>query len=42
MKWKWINNYDILNTAKDGCKQVYSILSEDVLDNAKKLFYTNH
>lgn len=28
---------DILTTAKEGCKQVYAILSEDVLEHAKKM-----
>ena len=29
---------DVLDAAKEGCKQVYAILKDLVLENAKKLY----
>lgn len=32
------DDQDILDAAKEGCKQVYAILKDHVLENAKKLY----
>lgn len=32
------NDQDVLDAAKEGCKQIYAILKDHVLENAKKLY----
>ena len=37
----WSYAQDLLKTAKEGCKQVYAILNDSVLENAKQLYLQN-